>query len=404
MPDYDGPICALCGVKACTAAPETKDPPAFCPMPAEPELLAEVERAYVSDPELRRMALESARTEAAGYCRATRVEEIMDFARRMGWHRLGIAHCVGLMQEAKAARDIFLAGGFEVCTVCCKAGSIDKERVGIRDEEKVRPGQYEAMCSPVGQAALLARGRHAVQRGDRPLRRARQPVLHALPGAGHRSGGQGSRARAQPGRGPLHEPFILPAADGEAGPHGPRTGLRQHKGGTAMTKHDIVTLYEYNRWANGRTLDVVEKLDPAAFLKNLGNSFASVHATLVHIAGAEWAWLRRWHGDSPTALPTGDFPTVASLRERFRIARPGAGSVSGQAVGRAAPAAVRLQGPRRQCDAAAPRAEYAARRQSRDVPPRPGHDDAPAARRDADQHRHEPVLPGSRRREMTGYR
>ena len=85
-----------------------------------------------------------------------------------------------------------------------------------------------------------------------------------------------------------------------------------------MTKQDVATLYEYNRWANGRTLDAVEKLDPAAFLKNLGNSFASIHATLVHIAGAEWAWLRRWHGDSPSTLPTGDFPTVASLRERFQ--------------------------------------------------------------------------------------
>lgn len=85
-----------------------------------------------------------------------------------------------------------------------------------------------------------------------------------------------------------------------------------------MTKQDVATLYEYNRWANGRTLDAVEKLDPAAFLKNLGNSFASIHATLVHIAGAEWAWLRRWHGDSPRTLPTGDFPTVASLRERFQ--------------------------------------------------------------------------------------
>jgi uncharacterized metal-binding protein len=126
-------------------------------MPAEPELLAEVERAYLADPDLRRMAGESARTEAAGYCKATRVEEIMDFARRMRWTRLGIAHCVGLMQEAKSARDIFLSGGFEVCTVCCKAGSIDKEQVGLRDEEKVRPGQYEAMCSPVGQAALLAK-------------------------------------------------------------------------------------------------------------------------------------------------------------------------------------------------------------------------------------------------------
>jgi uncharacterized metal-binding protein len=124
-------------------------------MPAEPELLAEVEQAYLEDPHLRRMAVESARTEAAGYCKATRVEEIMDFARRMGWRRLGIAHCTGLMQEAKAARDIFLAGGFEVFTVCCKAGSIDKTKIGVRDDEKVRPGQYEAMCSPVGQAALL---------------------------------------------------------------------------------------------------------------------------------------------------------------------------------------------------------------------------------------------------------
>jgi uncharacterized metal-binding protein len=157
MPEYDGPVCVLCGVKACTAEPETKAPPGFCPMPQEAALLTDVEQAYLSDPNLRRMAVESARTEAAGYCKATRVEEIMDFARRMGWGRLGIAHCVGLMQEAKAARDIFLAGGFEVFTVCCKAGSIDKESVGIRDEEKVRPGQYEAMCSPVGQAALLAK-------------------------------------------------------------------------------------------------------------------------------------------------------------------------------------------------------------------------------------------------------
>jgi uncharacterized metal-binding protein len=157
MPEYDGPVCTLCGVKACTAEPETKTPPGFCPMPQEPALLTDVEQAYLTDPNLRRMAVESARTEAAGYCKATRVEEIMDFARRMGWGRLGIAHCVGLMQEAKAARDIFLAGGFKVFTVCCKAGSIDKESVGLRDEEKVRPGQYEAMCSPVGQAALLAK-------------------------------------------------------------------------------------------------------------------------------------------------------------------------------------------------------------------------------------------------------
>ena len=152
-----GPICALCGVKACTLEPDAKTPPDFCPMTTDPELLAAVEREYATREDVRRLALESARTEAAGYCKQTRVEEIMDFARRLGVQRLGIAHCVGLMQEAKAARDIFRAGGFEVFTVCCKAGSIPKEAVGLHDAEKVRPGQFEAMCSPVGQAALLAK-------------------------------------------------------------------------------------------------------------------------------------------------------------------------------------------------------------------------------------------------------
>jgi uncharacterized metal-binding protein len=156
MLEYDGPICALCGVRACDAEPGTKDPPAFCPMPVKGELLEEVERAFVEPGELRRLALESARTESAGYGRWTRIEEIMDFARRIGAEKLGIAHCVALIREARLARDIFVAGGFEVNAVCCKVGSIAKEKIGIKDEEKNRPGQYEALCSPVGQAALLA--------------------------------------------------------------------------------------------------------------------------------------------------------------------------------------------------------------------------------------------------------
>jgi uncharacterized metal-binding protein len=60
------------------------------------------------------------------------------------------------MHEAKLAREIFLAGGFEVYAACCKVGSIPKETIGLHDEEKVRPGGFEALCSPIGQAALLA--------------------------------------------------------------------------------------------------------------------------------------------------------------------------------------------------------------------------------------------------------
>lgn len=155
MAKYSGPICATCKVRACGAEPGSAQLPALCPMLHEAKLLQEVENAYLEDDGLRRLARESARTESAGYCQTTRIEDTMDFARRIGALKLGIAHCVGLMEEARVAREIFVAGGFETYTVCCKVGSVAKEKVGLVDAEKIRPGQYEALCSPVGQAALL---------------------------------------------------------------------------------------------------------------------------------------------------------------------------------------------------------------------------------------------------------
>jgi uncharacterized damage-inducible protein DinB len=85
-----------------------------------------------------------------------------------------------------------------------------------------------------------------------------------------------------------------------------------------MTRQAVVILYDYNAWANGRILGAAEALAPAEFLRDLGNSFPSVRDTLAHILGAEWIWLRRWLGESPTGLlPATDFPTAASLRDRL---------------------------------------------------------------------------------------
>ena len=154
MADYDGPKCVLCGGKPC--GDDVGAPPAFCPMPNLPEPLERAKQTLLDDPTLHRMAVESAKLEAEGYCKLTRVEEIMAFARRMGWNRLGIAHCIGLMREAKAAREIFLANGFEAFTACCKVGAVPKEDIGLEDADKVCPGEFESMCNPIGQAAVLA--------------------------------------------------------------------------------------------------------------------------------------------------------------------------------------------------------------------------------------------------------
>ena len=85
-----------------------------------------------------------------------------------------------------------------------------------------------------------------------------------------------------------------------------------------MNRQDIVTLYDYNAWANARILRAVEPLTPETFMRDLKNSFPSVRDTLAHILGAEWIWLRRWHGESPSQiLPAADFPSLASLKDRY---------------------------------------------------------------------------------------
>mgnify|MGYP005846705701 CR=1 FL=1 len=112
-------------------------------------------RAALADSALGQMARESALVEAEGYMRWTRVEETMEFARRLGVKRLGVAFCVGLRDEARLLCRVFRANGFEVASVACKVGSIPKEELGIADHQKVRPGSYEAMCNPIAQARVL---------------------------------------------------------------------------------------------------------------------------------------------------------------------------------------------------------------------------------------------------------
>lgn len=103
------------------------------------------------------LARQAARVEAGGYCRLTRVEEIMDFARRCGFSRLGIAHCIGLRDEAAVVRRVFEANGFDAEAVACKASALPKEVLGLTDGDKVSPGEFESMCNPIGQAQALDR-------------------------------------------------------------------------------------------------------------------------------------------------------------------------------------------------------------------------------------------------------
>ncbi len=97
---------------------------------------------------------------AAGEERADppcRLEEIMDFARRAGVRHLGLIFCSGFREEAGQLSGVLSTNGFRVSSVCCKSGSVPKERIGIQDADKVRPGRPEMICNPLAQADLVER-------------------------------------------------------------------------------------------------------------------------------------------------------------------------------------------------------------------------------------------------------
>lgn len=84
-----------------------------------------------------------------------RVQEICEFAKKMSYKKIGVAFCVGLYSEARTLSNILKAQGFKVISVVCKVGGTPKENIGINDNEKIRIGKFESMCSPIVQAALL---------------------------------------------------------------------------------------------------------------------------------------------------------------------------------------------------------------------------------------------------------
>ena len=85
-----------------------------------------------------------------------------------------------------------------------------------------------------------------------------------------------------------------------------------------MNKQDILTLYKYNQWANGKILGAAANVTQEQFVADAPFPHGGLRSTLVHTLFAEWIWRNRWEGNSPTSrLKPDEFPTVESLRARW---------------------------------------------------------------------------------------
>lgn len=86
-----------------------------------------------------------------------------------------------------------------------------------------------------------------------------------------------------------------------------------------MKISDVITLFHYNYWANGRVLKSAALVGQPGFTAPAPVSFGSLRGTLVHVYAAEWLWrVRCQEGISPKAHPPQeDFPTLQALGERW---------------------------------------------------------------------------------------
>lgn len=83
----------------------------------------------------------------------TRLEEIIEFARRAGYTHLGLAFCIALAREAEQVATV-LKNHFKVDSVCSKIAGLNKDEHQMC---KIKPDQFEVACNPVGQARMLNR-------------------------------------------------------------------------------------------------------------------------------------------------------------------------------------------------------------------------------------------------------
>jgi uncharacterized metal-binding protein len=167
MKNVNLPDCASCALtpreKVCMN-PKGKGPKG-CPTLEKKELIGQVQKKY-QQADVREFARQASIQEGECYAgrdqrpyvlhpTKPRIQEIWEFARRMGYTRLGLVFCIGLSREAAMVAQILRNQGFEIVSVMCKVGSIPKEEIGIKDSEKIFIGEYESMCNPILQAGIL---------------------------------------------------------------------------------------------------------------------------------------------------------------------------------------------------------------------------------------------------------
>lgn len=110
----------------------------------EPE---EVIRKYADEPEIVQAAAELVDFGRAGTL--SRLQEIVEFAKKMSYQRIGLAYCYGMEKEVQQIAGIIRSNGLNVRAVSCTVGGIPQNEVNPKSSI------CKVSCNPIGQAWQL---------------------------------------------------------------------------------------------------------------------------------------------------------------------------------------------------------------------------------------------------------
>lgn len=170
--------CSKCPTKVCAEAPTktvlAKKAPSWCPLKTKAEIIQKaVATSKRKDKKLLKAAVE---VEKEAYVNVfseavdkafdaekwglkpfhTRVLETINFARKMGYKKIGIACCFSCLWDAKVLANAFINRGIEVIVRGCKAFQVKNSTfLNLKDEETLVPGGFQPMCNPIAQVDTL---------------------------------------------------------------------------------------------------------------------------------------------------------------------------------------------------------------------------------------------------------
>src|SRR5262245_66083269 len=86
-----------------------------------------------------------------------------------------------------------------------------------------------------------------------------------------------------------------------------------------MNSQDMLTLYGYNYWANGRILAASANASQEQFLAPAAYSLGSLRSTLVHTLDTEYGWrMLCQHQTFTPDISEAEFPALDVLVQRWR--------------------------------------------------------------------------------------